>query len=172
MSGFTLRRIDASGWQNLALEWEKQSNSFGENFSDHASASMPVLEELASGAQLADAGVYSYDVEGIPQAIAQCNATFLPGYTGKVLRVRHIVLAPRFELDDSLSLEDYGEVLVGIFGGSVLLSVGEMPTEHVKFHLRSPAEQMFGERFKTALLKSPVFTKVDMRGSWIYLSKT
>lgn len=172
MSERFLRRVDASGWQDLSLCWEKQSNEYGENFSDHASASMPVLEDLATGPQLADAGVFAFDTEGAPQAVAQCNSTFLPGYSGKVLRVRHIVLAPRFELDEEISLEDYGQVLAGIFGGSVILSAAQMPTDHVKFHLRSRAERMFGERFKNALSESSAFSKVDMRGAWIYLSKT
>lgn len=171
MSIFDLVRIGPDEWQELSLQWEAQSGNFSENFEDHASASMPVLEELALGPQLSDAGVFSFQRDGEFKVIAQFNATFLPGYTGKVLRVRHIVLSPRYELDEEITLDDYGEVLVGIFGGSLMLSIDKMPSDHVKFHLQSRAERMFGEQFKEALKESPHFKKVVMRGSWIYLSK-
>lgn len=167
-----LERVGTAEWAKIVLDWEAQSNFYSEDFSDHASASMPILEELALAAPLRDAGVYSYSPDGEVAAILQANVARLPDYDGKVLRIRHIVLSPKFELDDSIQLDDYGDALVGVFAGTILLSIEGMPAPHIKFHLRSPAERMFGEEFTKAMQTSEVFKNCAMKGSWIYLSKT
>ena len=167
-----LLRIGAPEWGRIVLDWEAQSNAFSENFADHAPASMAVLEELAQSAPLRDAGVFSFSDGNEVLAILQANSAFLPGYEGKVLRVRHIVLSPKFELDESIGIDDYAAALVGVFAGSIRLSVEQMPSSHVKFHLRSPAERMFGEQFTSVMQQSKFFKNTAMRGSWIYLSRT
>lgn len=167
-----LKRLGHQEWAKLVLEWEAQSNSFGEDFADHASASMPVLDELANSTPRRDAGVYAYSVNGETVAILQANAALLPNYHGKVLRVRHIVLSPKYELEDTLKLEDYGDALVGVFAGTIILSQREMAASHIKFHLRSPAERMFGEQFTKVMQSIDGFGECTMKGSWIYLSKT
>lgn len=167
-----LERVGPSEWAEIVLQWEAQSSSYSENFADHAPASMPVLEELAVSAPLRGAGVYSYTLKGEVLAMLQANVALLPGYTGKVLRVRHIVLSPKFEFDDSIEVNDYGDALVGVFAGTIMLSMDGMIAPHVKFHLRSPAERMFGEEFTKVLQDSTVFKDCAMKGSWIYLSKT
>lgn len=171
MTRFGLDRYTAQDWQDLVSEWELQSNRYGEPFEEHASASLPVLEDLAMGPKRADAAVFGYKPDEETVTIAQMNSTFLPGYQGKVLRVRHIVFAPKFDLDDRLTIDDYIDALVGIFGGAILTSTHEMPSDHVKFHLNSPAERQFAEKFKEMLSQSEAFNDVSIRGAWIYLSK-
>uniref|UniRef100_UPI004048C6FB hypothetical protein n=1 Tax=Yoonia sp. TaxID=2212373 RepID=UPI004048C6FB len=167
-----LERVGAAEWAKIVLEWEAESNLYSEDFLDHATASMPMLEDLANSAPLRDAGVYSYKNNGKATAILQANAARLPGYDGKVLRVRHIVLSPRFEFDEDIDMDAYASVLIGVFTGSMLLAEDEMIAPHLKFHMKSRAERTFGEQFTKAMQASKVFKNCDMKGSWIYLSKT
>lgn len=165
-------RVDKAGWEQIALTWESQCNSFNENFTDYGVASMPVLQELATGPALRNAAIFSVSGENLePVAMFHANSAFLPGYNGAVLRIRHITFAPRFDLDETLSLDDYMVALIDVFVSSIAISYKEMVAPHIKFHLKSPAERMFGERFTEALQSRDEIKAVDLRGSWIYISK-
>ena len=69
------------------------------------------------------------------------------------------------------SIEAYTVLLGGVFAEAVALSYDQMPADHIKFHLKSPAERTFGNLFTNALGERNVFREVVMKGSWIYLSK-
>jgi len=103
--------------------------------------------------------------------VCQANSSLLPGYVGKVLRIRHIVLSPRFDFADDMTVEQYSQTLVVVFTGVLGLAYGEMASDHVKFHLKSPADRAFGGAFTEAVKDHKAFTKVEMKGSWIYLSQ-
>lgn len=163
--------MEKSDWAKLVLEWESQCSDFEEDFGEYAMASLPVLAELACSIPRRDAAVYALTLDGAVDAVCQANSTFLPGYTGKVLRIRHIVLSPRFDFSADVDIEDYVKTLTGVFSGAVGLAYKEMPSEHVKFHLKSPAERTFGQAFTNALKGNVSFTEVAIKGSWIYLSK-
>ncbi|UWQ83192.1 hypothetical protein [Leisingera caerulea] len=169
-----LERVTAvnGSWQELMTDWEAQCAEYSENLSDYAIASLPVLAELATGAQLKNAGVYVLKDGANHLAACQANVAFLPGYTGQVLRIRHITLSPSYDFSDDIPLDNYANVLVSIFTGSVELALGEMPAEHAKFHLRSPAEREFADRFVQALEGNSSFENVCLKGSWVYLSIT
>ncbi|GGF77034.1 hypothetical protein SAMN05216376_11232 [Mameliella alba] len=166
-----LERITGEGWDKLVLEWEEECSSFEEDFGDYAVASLPVLAELARAAPRRDAAVYGLMSDGKVDVVCQANSTLLPGYTGKVLRVRHIVLAPRFDFSEDITIEAYTETLANVFAGVLGLADDVMPSDHIKFHLKSPAEKSFGGAFTDALSGHPAFSLVAMKGSWIYLSK-
>jgi len=104
-------------------------------------------------------------------AMCQLNVAFLPGYTGKVLRVRHIIHSPMFDFDEGKTVDDYVNVLADIFSGVLSASEGEMLAPHVKFHFRSPAERSFFNTLQDILSKRPIFAGVEMRGAWLYISK-
>ena len=169
----TLVRVSLAdgAWERLCRQWEGECDALGEEFEEFVPASFPVLDDLARGTPLANAGVFAVPDNGGYLAACQVNVTLLPGYIGKVLRVRHIVFAPRYDLSPDLTLEDYARTLVGVFGGAIRLSHGSMLAPHIKFHLRSPAEMQFGAQFTEALSDHSAFKEVNMRGAWIYLSK-
>ena len=167
-----LSRVSKDDWNKLILQWEDECSHYGENYSDFATASLPVLEHLAYSAPLRDASVYGLVQDDKYQVVCQANSTFLPGYQGKVLRVRHIGLSPRFEFSETVDLQDYTTSLIGVFTGALEVAQQDMPADHIKFHLKSPAERAFGNAFTDALEDHDAFTSVAMKGSWIYLSKT
>lgn len=165
------QRVTENDWAQLVLDWEAECTEFEENFDDYAVASLPVLGELACSPPRRDAAVFGSKNGSKLDVVCQANSSFLPGYDGKVLRVRHIVLSPRHDFSEHVTLEDYSAALVGAFTGVLGLASGEMASNHVKFHLKSPAERAFGEAFTEALKNHAAFAKVAMKGSWIYLSK-
>ena len=164
-----LKRVSGKEWDKLVLDWEAECDEFSESFDEYAMASLPVLRDLACGAPRKDAAVFGLKTENKFDVVCQANSSLLPRYDGKVLRIRHIVLSPRF--DFAMTLDEYSETLVGVFAGVLSLAYGEMASDHVKFHLKSPAERAFGEAFTAALKNHDAFTEVAMKGSWIYLSK-
>lgn len=166
-----LKRLSEKDWATLVLDWEAECAHFEEDFGDYATASLPVLSDLACSAPRRDAAVYGLQKDGKLDVVCQANSSFLPGHVGKVLRIRHIVLSPRFDFAEDLQIEQYEETLVGVFAGVLSLAYGEMSSDHVKFHLKSPAERSFGQAFTDALKDHDAFTEVAMKGSWIYLSK-
>lgn len=163
--------MDKGDWAKLVLQWEAECSDFEEDFSEYAMASLPVLGDLAIAPPRRDAAVYGLSSGNTIEAVCQANSTFLPGYTGKVLRIRHIVLSPRFDYSENIEIADYVKTLIGVFTGAVALAYQEMASEHIKFHLKSPAERAFGAAFTDALQGDTSFTEVAIKGSWIYLSK-
>ena len=164
-------RISKDYWAKLVLDWEAECAEFGENFDDYAVASLPVLRELACAPPRRDAAVFGSVSSEKLDVVCQANSSYLPGYTGKVLRIRHIVLSPRHDYSEEFTLDDYCSTLVGVFSGALDLADGEMMSDHVKFHLKSPAERAFGKAFTDVLKDHKAFTDVAIKGSWIYLSK-
>lgn len=158
-------------WAKLLTQWEAEATGFEENFSDYAPDALSVLRPLAEETQVKNAGVYAVCDDSHYSLLCQLNAAFLPGYDGKVLRVRHIVHSPRFDYDADLTIDDYATVLADLFIGVFDASGAEMPAPYVKFHFRSPAERSFFDNLKDLLGRHDAFASVEMRGSWLYIGK-
>jgi hypothetical protein len=167
---FSKATIHNGSWEALLDAWEAECNAYEENLSDYATASLPVLSDLASQTPLKNSGVFVLSHEENQLAVCQANVAFLKGYDGPVLRVRHITFSPRFDYDSDIPLSEYTEALVEVFVHAIQLALTEMPAKHVKFHLRSPTEREYAQAFSDALQGNSAFTKVAAKGSWIYLS--
>lgn len=169
----TFERVsyDNGRWGELLNQWEQEATTYGENFDDYMPASIEAIRPLAEEAQVLNAGVYGVRSESRYLGLCQLNAAFLPGYQGKVLRVRHITFSPKYDYDEGLSVEDYATVLSDVFIGAYSVSGGEMPAPHMKFHFRSPAEKVFFDRLKEVLREHDAFASVEMRGAWLYIAK-
>ncbi len=162
-------RVEDGSWGDFEADWRNQCAAFQEEFEQYAVGSIPVLQSVA-GEPRDDCGVFALKAEdGSFAAVAQVNSTNLPGYTEKVLRVRHLLMSPTHDFGDP-SVEDYGKVLARMFTRTVNLAYSRMPSLHVKFHLRSPADQQFFYGVIDALKEFEIFTSVAMRGAWLYLS--
>jgi len=158
-------------WKQLINDWEDQCREFGEDIGDYATASLPVLESLASETQRKNAGVFAVRSERGFEGICQLNVTPLPGYTGPVLRVRHIVHAPRYDFEEAMDIDEYAAVLASTLLGVFRTSEHDMKAEHIKFHFKSPAEQMFFSKLKDALAEKELFSLMELKGSWLYITK-
>lgn len=165
-----LRSSDGS-WQALVGAWTAECLAFDEEFEQYASASIPVLETLA-GTDERHAGVFALaDETGRYHAVLQANSTFLPGYDGKVLRVRHLLASPAYDFGE-FSISEYSGILSKVLARVVSLSETGYPSPHIKMHLRSPADVSFFENVGDFLGNSGLFTSVKIRGAWLYLTKS
>ena len=162
---------DNGQWSDLLNQWESECGKFEENFDEYAPATIDVLRPLAEETQIAHSGVYAFSKESDYMAMCQLNVAYLPGYPGKVLRVRHILYSPRFDFDAALAIEDYAAVLTGVFIGVLRSSDTDMLARHIKFHFRSPAEREFYSVLKEHLKDTSVFEHIDLRGAWLYITK-
>ena len=168
-----LQRVssDNGRWQEVLNQWDKECEDFEENFAEYEQGTLSILRPLAEQTQSPSSGVYGVKTESGYLGVCQLNVTHLPGFNGRVLRVRHIIHSPKFDYDDNVSVKEYESFLISVFLGVFELSYQEMEAPHIKFHFRSPAERGFFKSFESALSKSEHFQKVAMRGSWLYISK-
>lgn len=158
-------------WRKLWLNWDAMCNAYDENFNEFAPSALSVLKPLAEDPQTDSAGVFGLiDGEDV-LAACQLNVARLLGYDGKVLRLRHLVLSPKFDYSDDISVKDYVEMLSEMFTGAVACAENEMAAEHIKLHVRSPADREFFNNFQEQLSKSATFRTVQMRGAWLYITK-
>ncbi len=161
-------------WQKLIEDWSRQLEPYYENIDDYMTASLPVLEDLAKEPKRSDRGVFGLKNNDGYDAICKINVTYLPGYTGKVMRVRHITYAPCIDFWDPETegelLEYYGTILVKMFIGALRLREQAMPADHLKVHYRSPAERMFFDKIAHAFHEVPTGIAVKQWGAWVYFS--
>ncbi|MGC5747349.1 hypothetical protein J4P41_01730 [Gluconobacter sp. NFX36] len=156
-------------WKSVRHSWREQCEDFEEDGDSYAQAGMSVLAPLAEE-PLRRAKVYVLcDEAGTPHCIFQANSTFLPHFTGRVLRIRHMILSPDYDYG-SKSVEEYAQILTEAFSQACDLAIKELPSAHVKFHFRTPADLEFFRRARPSLAKEPAFTSVDMHGAWLSLS--
>lgn len=168
---------DNKEWSDVKSAWRTQCDDHGEEFEAYAQASMSVLDDLAVSPSK-NAKVYvlsrqneTEDGNREPLAVFQANSTFLPGFTGRVLRIRHIVLSPKYDYG-VFSEDDYKEILAETFAQATALSSKEMESDHVKFHFRTPADLYFFREMRPSLEREPEFKDVKAYGAWISFSLT
>jgi hypothetical protein len=157
-------------WNNFVEDWKQQCASLDEDFSTYELEPIGVVRDLAEGVCRSDAAAYALHDGSIFAAMCQINLTPLPGYNGDVLRVRMLYLSPHYEYGE-YSLDDYSKLIIDIFYNIIKLSNGAMPSRHIKFHLRSPADRQFFATFGNALDAAGVFASVAIHGAWLYITK-
>jgi len=170
-----LKRLKAAdgSWAAFEADWSAQCVAFDEDFGQFAQATIGVLRDLAEQTPAPKAaatfGLWNSET-GAFDAVAQLNSTLIPGHDGKVLRIRHLLLSPYFDFGD-YPIETYSTVLSRMFAHTASLSVaGTFASRHIKFHLRSPADRQFFAGFVEPMAQLGIFSKVVMRGAWLYLS--
>lgn len=152
-------------WSRFRRDWEDQCCQLGEDFESYQVSLIGVVEDLAKDTPSDEAAVFALECEdGRFHALCQVNVTTLPGYTGRVLRVRMMYFAPLYDFGE-LSLDAYIEVLVRMFSEIMALSEGAMQAPHVKFHLRSPADRQFFPTIGTDFEDKKTYASVIRRGA-------
>jgi hypothetical protein len=128
-----------------------------------------VLDPLAAAGHSA-AGIYGLEVNGSVGAFSHATCRPLPGFAGPVLSVDLTTFAPRYDFGD-LDLEEYAELIVGLFSGVVELSKDVLPAQVIRFHLQSLADKQFFAALGTPLTEVNLFQKVAVKGMWMYVTK-
>lgn len=163
-----LKAADGS-WDSLIAAWKDECEKFDEEFEGYASAAIPMLGDLA-GKNDASYSVYGLknDETNTIDAVCSVNWTHIPGYQDKVLRVRNLLFAPKFDFGE-FEVFDYAMVLTRVFARATNLALDTMPSRHIKFHLRSPVERQFFALAGADLGALDEFKSVKVRGSWLYV---
>ena len=88
-----MNKADGS-WLALDDQWQKEFENYEDDYSSYAQASLGTLrDECDNGKVDPDTGVFALiDSDGRIHAASFLNNTFLKGFEGKVLRVRHLIL--------------------------------------------------------------------------------
>ena len=154
---------------SLKDDWKRQAEDLGEAFYEDAYPE-DIFQELIGRANTR-AGVFALKEGDSYLAVCQLNSAYLPGYTEPVMRMRHLTVSPTLDLSEDSALR-YGRVLVEVFSEVVNLCTakGDMASKHMKFHLPSPADRTFFAAVGHALHGADVFTSVESRGAWLYIS--
>lgn len=158
-------------FQGLQDDWKAQCHQFDEDFEGYVGLPLSTLSELVEDCNgNRHDGVYALS-SGDAEYAAVCftNSAFIPGFRERVLRVRHLVLAPKFDIGE-YDAEVYAKLLTDVLDALIELAKSEVDAKHIKVHFRSPADsQVFGE-YSRELHTSGVFSNVATHGAWLIVS--
>lgn len=163
---------DNNVWNHVKSCWRNQCEDLDEDFDFYAQSSMSVLDSLAlSPSKNAKVFVLYREAneKKEPLVIFQANSTHLPGFDGRVLRVRHMVMSPNYDYGD-VNKEEYKEILVETFARATALAVSELESKHVKFHFRTPSDLYFFREMRPSLEQEEEIKDVKAYGAWISFS--
>lgn len=166
-----LSHLDGT-WQQLQDQWREQCLEYDEDYSAYIPDTLQFLADQIDDCHNERwSGVYSHHSQKDEiEAICFLNGAHIPGFSGRVLRTRHLILAPKYDLG-SYSAEDYARLLSEVFEDLLVISSGELECPHVKIHFRSPADVELFRSFATHLNRNERFSDVKMVGSRLFVSK-
>lgn len=169
-----LVRLDLSDgtWDAFEQNWREICEGLGEDFDEYAMSSYTTLKDECDDENTdKDSGVFALKAkDNIFHAACFLNCTQLKGYTGKVLRVRHLILSPYYDFSD-LSEGEYSDIFSQCFHGVMKASNNELEAKHIKIHYRSPYDRTFFSAFALALKSSQSIANIESKGMWLYLTK-
>lgn len=91
-------------------------------------------------------------------------------FNGWVLRIREVTVCPLLDYGN-LDENAYVDTLIAILNGALKLSESDLVAEHIKLHLRSPADAVFFRAFGNTLDSKGVFAATEAHGAWLTISK-
>ncbi len=159
-------------WSEFLDNWKRQCHDFGEDFSSYVPTTLPILaQQIEDCVNDKWSGVYGVqNSEEEYEAVCFLNGAYIPNFTGRVLRVRHLILAPKYDFGD-YSEDEYARLLSTVFEGVLQESDSNLECQHVKIHFRSPADVAIFRNFGEKLNNLSHFSSVKMVGSWLFVSK-
>jgi hypothetical protein len=150
--------------------WKNEADAFGEEFESYSQIPLSVFNEIMERDKETTRLYVLYD-SGIYPAVCMVNHAYIPNYQGPVLRVRHILFSPRFDLGDA-STDEYTATLAQILVNVIALAKDDpkLKAPHIKFHSRSPNDIQFFTLFGRLMDGSSAFASVQSRGAWLYIT--
>lgn len=155
--------------EKFESDWRDQCESLSEDYAGYAQASLSVIRDFAGRSGEKEWAIAIVQDGRHMAAACAIRATQkpLPGWT---LRVREVSVCPL--LDYGVLVENtYVDTLIGILNGAIKLSESELKAEHIKLHLRSPADAVFFRAFGNTLDTKGVFASTEAHGAWLTISK-
>lgn len=163
---------EGSSYPALLDSWRSETEALGEDFESYSAIPVSVFGQVLAQ-DSTNTGLYvARASDGSYGAVCMVNHASIPNYDGPVVRVRHIMLSPRFDLGD-VPIDEYVEVLFAILNGVIERSNTDdnLLANHIKFHARSPADMSYFTALGRALDGARMFASVQMKGTWLYITK-
>lgn len=150
-------------------DWSTQCDEIDDCYSSYATAPLSVIRSLASEESDKEWAI-AIEHEGRFMAAACAIRAAQKGYSGYVLRIREVTVCPLLDYGN-LDENAYVDTLIGILNGALKLSESSLEADHIKLHLRSPADAVFFRAFGNTLDSKGVFAATEAHGAWLTVSK-
>jgi hypothetical protein len=168
-----MRRLltgDAS-WNSLETDWSKQCSEVGDVFESYGAATLSMVRKFAETDSNNEWALGLYDKTSKRYYASACAILATQkGYSGRVLRIREVVVCPLLDYGN-LPETAYVDTLIHLLNGAVGLSETSLKARHIKIHLRSPADAVFFRAIGTALDSKSVFAATEAHGAWLSFTK-
>jgi hypothetical protein len=164
-------------YDRMKIGWREQCEAAGEDFEFWAQVNLNVMDQIVADRSAATAhsrsGVYAVQKgDDLPETICLANwVRGLPGQPEPVLRVRLVTMSPAIDFGTAAEAKSlYVGNLAELFFGIIELSQGVMAANEIKFHLGSPEDYNFFRFVTPELSKFSGFSRVEMKGTWLYIT--
>lgn len=164
------RLLQSDGtWKALEDDWRTQCEAAEDDLSGYATSSVEAIREFAES-DLNDRWAIGLKHDDSYMAIAYAICTYQKPFAGKVLRIREVTVCPA--LDYGMMQEnDYIDTLADLLAGAIKLSESSLKAQHIKMHLRSPADARFFRVMGHKLDNDGNFKQVETHGAWLTFTK-
>lgn len=155
--------------EKFNADWAAQCDEVSEDCETFAQAAVSVIRDFAERNSEKEWAIAFMDGERHMAAACAIRTTQkgLPGWT---LRVREVTVCPLLDYGN-LGENTYVDTLIAILNGAIKLSESDLPADHIKLHLRSPADAVFFRAFGNTLDSKGVFAASEAHGAWLTISK-
>lgn len=168
-----IRRLRSSdkSWSQFQDDWSAQCDEVGDDFGSYGAAPISMIRQSAENDSDSEWAIGLYDKNRKKFFASACAILATQkGYTGKVLRIREVVVCPLLDYGN-LPETEYVDTLIHLLNGAVKLSESGLKAKHIKMHLRSPADAVFFRAVGTSLDSKGVFAATEAHGAWLSFTK-
>lgn len=166
-----LRRLQLcdGSWAELEADWQSQCDEIVDDYENYC---FGPIESVKRTAAMGDENEWAFSIKENNRHLitAICRRVQQKPFDGWVLRVREVSVSPF--LDSGFLNEDvYADVLVALLFEAIKLSSTYLMADHVKMHLRSPADAVFFKAVRNSLDIEGVIVATETHGAWFTVSK-
>jgi hypothetical protein len=156
-------------WNDFQADWTTQCSEVDEDFASYGISTMSVIRDFAAKGAEREWAIAIKDGNRFMAAACALRAA-QKGLSGWTLRIREVTVCPLLDYGN-LDENSYVDTLIEILNGAVKLSESDLVADHIKLHLRSPADAVFFRAFGHKLGSKGVFAATEAHGAWLTLSK-
>lgn len=153
----------------LEADWDDQCSEIGEELDSFAPSTMGPIRSFAENEGDKEWAI-AIAQEGRFMTVACAIRAMQKGFAGWVLRIREVTVCPLLDYGN-LDENAYVDTLIAILNGALKLSESDLRADHIKLHLRSPADAVFFRAFGNTLDSKGVFAATEAHGAWLTISK-
>ena len=169
---FYEKLLESTGtWDAFKADWKSQCEKYDEDFEDYASNTFDTISEIITTDEK-KSGIFAFKEDGKFISMCQLNVAGLPKYDSPVMRIRFLTLCPDIDFGET-TIDEYGNILTTTLASILAISshVDDLKVNHIKMHLRSPADRQFFAMLGKGLNETDVFASVQTVGAWLYITK-